>query len=289
MIINDYFYVHGTKVLKDRIAIEGLEGEHTTNFYIRMFKERLDSINLKGRTAVLYAAGPVSHSAELTVSVPDFKDHSVHCGIVDAQPAIKGLAAYMFHRYLKILNKSNDISYINANCNTCASSMYSVLEANQLLQSEYDHVIVIAEEQTRPDTLRLFNEMRIPILLGEGFACVVFSAGLEGSSIITDCKAGYQFDSNPFKTTEEGYKSVYTPSDYCKVHGTGTTVNDIAESFIEDDIINYKKTIGHTQGASTLIELCMVLDDTEIQGTVLNLASGLGGYYGGFVVNKRLS
>ena len=48
----------------------------------------------------------------------------------------------------------------------------------------------------------------------------------------------------------------------------------------------YKKDIGHTQGASTIVELGMLLDEVVVGTKSLVLASGMGGFYGGCTVSK---
>lgn len=50
----------------------------------------------------------------------------------------------------------------------------------------------------------------------------------------------------------------------------------------------YKKEVGHTQGASTAVELGMLLDDMVIGDKAVVLASGMGGYYGGCTVWKSV-
>jgi 3-oxoacyl-(acyl-carrier-protein) synthase len=94
-----------------------------------------------------------------------------------------------------------------------------------------------------------------------------------------------------------------------KTHGTGTKSNDIAEKTALDLILrkfiatSYKPRIGHTMGASGLLETCLLLDDLAIGvvpkilnrtskddrylsedaenpgGLILSLAAGMGNVY----------
>ena len=50
--------------------------------------------------------------------------------------------------------------------------------------------------------------------------------------------------------------------------------------------IYYKDKIGHTQGASAVLELAMLCDEIKKGTTAMGLASGLGGFYGGCTIRK---
>ena len=78
------------------------------------------------------------------------------------------------------------------------------------------------------------------------------------------------------------------PVDFVKLHGTGTASNTLAENNLAalGIPVVYKNIIGHTQGVSSLLETCMVLDDPEISGNILVTANGLGGWYGCFTLIK---
>ena len=75
-----------------------------------------------------------------------------------------------------------------------------------------------------------------------------------------------------------------------KMHGSGTNRNTEVEyeAINEFDCrkIEYKSEIGHTQGASSIVEICMMLGREEFTKALV-LASGLGGFYGGCVINKE--
>ena len=274
MYINNYFYIHST--IGNRLIED--DNIYMTDYYTRKFKEELSSIKLDGKTALLYAIG---------VSVSQSEARNSGVVTVDSGVTIKELTSYSAHKYAKIFNKNNNITYMNLNSNTCASSMFSLYEAERLLKlGDVDNVIIVTEERTSAKTKSVFKESNIELALGEGFACVVLSNN--GDIKVTDTKWVTHYDNNPFKVTKEGYDKVFTECDMVKLHGTGTPVNDKAEqeAFGHLLTIRYKDTIGHTQGASSLIEVCKVLGDNKAKGKVLCVASGLGSFYGSCLVWK---
>lgn len=284
MRVIDYFYNCGTTELEDRFELLTNREAYMSVEYSKMFKDKLNSIKLEGKVAFLYAGGVGIHNSEgrnyegkEMYSQPILKD-----GLV-----IKDLQAYMMHKYIGMLVKNgNNVTYANINSNTCASSLYSVYEAERLLRDNIvDYVVIVAEEKTSFNTIRIFKEHQIDVKPGEGFACVVLSKD-SGGVQITDTKWEYSYSTNPFLVSAEGYAKVSTPAEEVKGHKTGTKQNDEAEADVFGNTFGYKDKIGHCQGASGLIEICMVLDDTS-KVNVLCLASGLGGFYGSCVINKE--
>lgn len=283
MIVNDYFYTVGSKDLGERIELLDKRDGYVTDLYIKMFKEQLSNIKLDGRVAFLYAGG-------VTVSASEARNYTggFECTqpILDNGPAIKILSSYMMHKYIGLLVKNgNDVTYANINGNTCASSMFSLYEAERLLgDNVVDHVVIITEEKTSHSTVRIFHEHGIKLKVGEGFACTVLSCEGNGPTI-TNTKWEYKYNRNPFLVDSEGYEKVYADTKLVKGHKTGTEQNDGAEAEVFGETFGYKGKIGHCQGASGLIEVCMVMDD-KLED-VLCLASGLGGFYGSCIVNEK--
>lgn len=284
MVLTNHFYKVGREELVDRVQLLENRTQPMTAQYTKMFKKELHGIKLEGRVAVLYAGGAGVHNAEGRNYSGSFTSTQP---IMEAGPVIKDLQAYMMHRYISMLINNNNIVYANINSNTCASSLYSIYEAEQLIEKGVvDHAIIISEEKTSLNTMRIFHEHNIPLKIGEGFACAVLSK-IGVGTIIRDTKWEYKYNRNPFLVDEEGYSKVYTECDVVKGHQTGTVQNDEAEKAVfGDKVFGYKKDVGHTQGASGLIELCMLLDDESVKGNVLCTASGLGGFYGSCVVEK---
>lgn len=266
-------------------TISGIErSEYMTAQYQDMMREFVECIELKGKCAFLYAGGVLLSASEAR-NVNDtykYREHVNTTGI-----AIKELAAYSMHKWIGMLSGKECIEYANINGNTCASSMHALYEAEKLLNEGFDEVVIVTEEKTSYNTLRIFDEHKIDIAIGEG--CAILHLGKANSPAeesITDCKWFYKYDRNPFGVTMEGYNEVYTWCDIVKPHGTGTTNNEKAEIvYCDKPQLRYKEKIGHTQGASGLIEVCMVLDE-PIRGDVLCVSSGLGGFYASCIVHK---
>lgn len=252
---------------------------YMTPQYIELVNEYLESITLTGKSAFLYAGGallPASEARNVTM------DKGYPQPIKETTICIRELAAYGMHKWVGSINGKENIEYANINGNTCASSMHSLYEASKLLSDGYEEVIIVAEEKTSYNTIRIFDEHNIDIKIGEGLVIVHLKKGLQ----ITDCKWGYEYNRNPFGTTTSGYKKVFTECDYVKPHGTGTSNNESAEQSVYQDIpqLRYKEVIGHTQGVSGLLEVCMVLEE-PIHGKVLCVSSGLGGFYGSCILH----
>lgn len=253
---------------------------YMTPSYIDMVREYIESIELKGKVAFLYVGGVTLSAGETrnTVDKGVLRERARTSSI-----CIKELTAYHMHKWIGSFKGRENIEYANISANTCASSMYSLYEASKLLDEGYDEVIIVAEEKTSYNTLRVFDEHNIDLKVGEGLAIIHLEPGVQ----ITDCKWQYKYNRNPFGVDADGYRKVFTESGYVKPHGTGTANNEQAENEVFGDKpqLRYKETIGHTQGISGLLELCLVLDE-DIKGDVLCVASGLGGFYGSCVVHK---
>lgn len=284
MKVSNYTYTIGDTKYADRIGIASLNRQdYMTPQYIEMHYDWLTGLKLEGRTALLYVGGAGLHNAENRRANEEF--HST-VEVMNSGLVIKSLQAYMLHKYAGVLSKNNNITYANVSSNTCASSLYSIYEAEGLLLRDVvDNVVVIAEEKTSNDTIRIFHEHNIPLTVGEGFAAVVLTNETDGLQI-SQTKWEYEYARNPFSVTQSGYSKVASECDVVKGHKTGTVVNDEAERLVFGDTVGYKDKIGHCQGASGLIELCMTIEDTALAGKVLCVASGLGGYYGSCVLSK---
>lgn len=286
MFILDYNYVKPTIDKGDYIAAKGVDrASHISECYL----PNIPAISLTQRTAVLYSAGFTIHQAE-TRKLP--ADNYCFAGSIPAQDysmIIKESSLHAMHKWIGSMLHNELVVHANINSNTCASSMYALWEAEQLLTSgKVDEVIIIAEERTSYNTLRIFNEHRIPLVCGDGFA-IIRLTNKKSDLEVKDTKWEYSYQTNPFKTTKEGYALIDTPSDNINPHGTHTATNDIAEAplLLNRNVIEYKPTIGHTQGVSGLLELCMTIDEPSITGSTLCVASGLGGFYGSCILHKH--
>jgi hypothetical protein len=289
MYINEYDYIIATEENSDYISINDL---NRTDYIYNYSLEHIHlNMVLDKPTAILYAAGTTISTSEcrdgtkinprLAGSIPLFKSTA----------GIRETTAYAMHKWIGKMTNKEFIVYANINCNTCSSSMYSLWEAEMLLKNKVcDEVIIITEEKSSFSTTRIFKELNIPLMVSDGIA--VMRLGKEKrKNQITDCKWSYEYNVNPFLTTKSGYAKVDTDCNQIKPHGTGTNTNDAAEASLVSyrDSIYYKDVIGHSQGASALLEICLLLDDNRYSGDTLCVASGLGGFYGSCIVKKGLN
>lgn len=267
-------------------VVEDLDRQgYMTPQYMTLMMDYIKSIELKGKTAFLYAGGVLLPASEARNTKDSGKFPE---GPNDSGICIRELAAYSMHKWLGSIEGKETVEYVNINGNTCASSMHSLYEAEMLLNNGFDEVLVVAEEKTSYNTRRVFDEHNIDIKLGEGCAVIhLGKASFPGDEDIVNCKWAYEYNKNPFGVTESGYTKVVSDCDVVKPHGTGTENNEAAESKVFGHMpqLRYKEKYGHTQGVSGLLEVCMVLDE-DLGGRVLCVSSGLGGYYASCIVCK---
>lgn len=280
-------YLNNFKFLVGNPTIDFLDREKFMNVqYIKYVEEFINSIELGDNVAFLYAAGPAIHHSDSR----NIKNLSPSSGI-----PIKSQIGYNVFNIARIIPSVN---YSSSNANTCASSIYSIHEAKRLLKEGYTDVIVYAEEMSEPTLELLFKQLSIDITCTDGMAIIHLSNN-KSDVEIEDTSWKWNADSSPMSVSEEGYtkvlKELYSDSvSFVKSHGTGTSRNDSSElgainKFGTPDVISFKDKIGHTQGASGLIELCMLIESKMCTcKTGIVLASGLGGFYGGIRLNIKL-
>jgi len=287
MFIEKYTYVVGDTTREDGSIIVKQLNRHKymTNEYAKYFPGLFEADN-KGSTAFLYAGGPASHHSDIR----NIKELSNDGSIV-----IKGQIGFTAYN---VARRFSNIDHVSINANTCASSMYCFHEARWLLSSGYDDVIIFAEDMVEQTQLLLFEQLGIELACGDGAAMMHLTRERTENTIaeITDTAWAWNKDTSPMSVSQDGYNKVLDKIDCSgvntiKPHGTGTPRNDaeedavIAERFGGIEVKKYKQDIGHTQGASSLIELGMLLDDVDTCVAVC-LASGLGAHYGAIKVVK---
>jgi len=282
MNVVNYVYVLPDTISEDGKAmyigstLEKRDKTFMNTYNSRTYKDKVNSIKPTGRTAVLYVIGPSEHhscSRDFTDTAPIPK------GVMPVQSQAGFIASKVAARY--------GADYLSICANTCGASMHALQEAEMLLNSnKFDDVIVYAEDWTDPTQRLLFEKMGITLTCSDGFAILHLQRGEQISTV----NWVYHADKNPFFVSKEGYMKAMKPFaeeqiKAVKTHGTQTPNNTEAEyTAIEEmygdvELIEYKKEIGHTQGVSTAIELCMLLDREE-PGKYLVNASGLGNFYG---------
>ena len=249
--------------------------------HMKKFAESVEGTN----AALLYAAGPAIHHSDSR----NFNCNSTGIVVAKSQVGVNIInVAKMF--------KNVEFEYASINANTCASSMYCLYEAKQLLET-YDKVVIVAMEMTEASQILLFEQLGVEIVCGDGLAIIVLN-NTNGVARIDDVSWKWNNDRSPMSVSKEGYLKVLNELDLndvsvVKPHGTGTSRNDEAENeaLLEVGLAAvetryYKRDIGHTQGASTAVELGMLLDEMKIDDKALLLASGMGGFYGGCTMWK---
>ena len=290
MHVKSYFYIKPTNInFNSIVTIPNLDRyDYMNKQYLKLAKDYLNSIVLSGKTAVLYAGGVTVESSEgrNVTDLDRYELPQLMSGL-----AIRELSAHNMHKYIGQLHDKELVEYASINANTCASSMYSLYEAEKLIRHEgYEEVIIITEDKASHNTIRVFDECNIPVKVGDALA-IMHLTSKERFPCITNTKWKYEWNRNPFNVTSEGYNKVIGNIGVrnIKPHGTDTYANNNAEDSVlplGKKEIRYKKEIGHTQGSSSLLEICMLLDDDSIKENTLCLASGLGGFYGSCIVTK---
>jgi hypothetical protein len=279
MRIVDYHSVHGTEQRDGYIAIPGLSREGSSVSEFRKLTN-LD-ITLTRPTAFLYVDGfSISQSeAGLNASTGDRK-----------MPMLRSGSSYIAHEWLYRMKGREHIKHVNIISSTCAAGIQALWEADKLLKcpsGTIEEVIIIGAERTTPATIQLFSELNIPVNCGDGFAYMRLIPGID----ISQVQWKFAFNNNPFQFNKEDIDTLAPGCriGYVKLHGTGTSANTEAESGLAQlaTPIEYKSKIGHTQGVSSLLETCILLDDPKVKGRILVTANGLGGFYGAFLLTKQ--
>ena len=276
MVVSSWWYKTADTVLEDRLVVQALDRKkHMTSQYLGMASGYIDNIAWAGnKRALVYAGGPALHHSDLR----NVKDLAPKEDIV--------IKSQMGNNVYQVAKRLYGISYVSSNANTCASSVHAILEAKRLLADGYSDVVVYAEEATDDTLLLLFKQLQIDLVCGDGAAMMHFTATGEGA-FVKNVEWAWRHESTRMAVSKVGYLTVMpdVDVDFVKVHGSGTATNEIAETAAVEEkygdvkTVRYKDIIGHTQGASALVELCMLLE-SDVQGRGLVLASGLGGYYG---------
>jgi 3-oxoacyl-(acyl-carrier-protein) synthase len=279
MYVEKYMWRAGT--------IELDRSKYMTNEYIKMIGWFASSV-VGSNAAMLYAAGPAIHHSD---------SRNFSCNAEGAVVAKSQIGLNVMNVAKAFTNV--EFNYISTNANTCASSMHCLYEAKHLLDEGYDKVIVVAMEMVEPSEILMFEQLGVDIKCGDGLAILVLS-NKTGVAKIDDVVWRWNNDRSPMSVSKEGYMKVLNGLDLLgvnvvKPHGTGTDRNDQAENEAIKEVglgsmkrHMYKKEVGHTQGASTAVELGMLLDDMVIGDKAVVLASGMGGYYGGCTVWKSV-
>lgn len=283
MQIKKYFYKTADFFNEDKKARYIKETLDNRNSYMnevfyKLYKKEIESFKTTGKTALLYIAGACEHHST---------SRNFNLTIDGAMP-VKSQLGYIASKTAK---RIGNISYLSINANACASSLYALKEARELLSQGFDDVIIYGEEWVEEVELKLFKQLNIDLVCSDGFFILQLTKECEKPQAhIGDISWIWNEDRSPFEVTKDGYKKameyfkIYN-IDMIKMHGSGTEQNTAAEDeainelFGNIDRIEYKSKIGHSQGVSAGVELCKLIDEYQNKSVLLN-ASGLGNFYG---------
>lgn len=280
------FYISATLPLRER---------YMSDVHVKLYKDEL--AQFKGsptlKSALLYIGGGLEHHSLS-------RYHQCHTELPRSTAVVKSQVGYAAHKYALLIG---NIDYLSINANACASAMYVIYEAQNLIGKEgFDEVFIVGEEWVEPNELLLYKQLGIGITCSDGFVVARFVKH-DQRCFTSDplfAKATWLFhqESACLNFSKAGYAKVlqnykYDQIDVVKTHGTGTENNNEAEDGAIADVLGdveklyYKQSIGHSQGVSALLEICVSLDDKNLKDkTILALASGLGNFYGGVLYGR---
>lgn len=299
MVIRNYFYRTADLRLDNNSMIisdtKDRRNEYMNEVFYDLYKDEISKFKTTGKTALLYIGGAGEH-------------HSCSRDYLDIQKGVMPVKSQLGYIASKTAKRIGNISYLSINSNACASSMHALYEAKQLLENGFDDVIIYGEEWVEDVELLLFKQHKIDVVCSDGF--FILQLGKYGNEIdetttshfgcIYEPNFIWNDDRSPFEVSKEGYLKAMKPFEKnvihgIKVHGSGTTQNNKAENDAIEEIfgktmcnikpIEYKSKIGHCQGCSTGVEICILIDefyqkDNIYHKTFLINASGLGNFYG---------
>lgn len=278
---------------KARYISDTLENRksYMNEVFYKLYKDEISNFKTSGRTALLYIGGAVEHhstSRNFDKALEETAARNFDLTPNGTMP-VKSQLGYIASKCAK---RIGNISYLSINANACASSMYALKEAQELLAQGFDDVIIYGEEWVEDVELKLFEQLGIDLVCSDGFFILQVCRKCDNPiAKIKNITWLWNDDKSPFEVTKDGYmKSMQDfenhKIDLVKMHGSGTKQNTQAEEEAINSIfgnkmktIEYKSEIGHSQGVSTGVELCKLFDTQKNKRVLVN-ASGLGNFYG---------
>lgn len=297
MYIKNYFFKTADLKLDNKSMIiadtKDFRNKYMSEVFYELYKDEFSKFKTGGRTALLYCGGNAEHHSSSRIYQTNTPKGTI---------AIKSQMGYIAS---KVAKRVGNIDFLSINTNTCASSMSAIYEAKRLLKyNDFDDVIIYGEEWVEENELLLFNQSNIDVVCSDGFFILHLSKDSKNAKArIEETSFLWYNDRNPFEVSTDGYIKAMMPFlfkniDCVKTHGTGTPQNNEAEReaverlFGNVDTIEYKSKIGHSQGCSTGVELCLLIDDyyknnplrfsKEKDNHILFNTSGMGNFYGSF-------
>jgi len=284
MFVKNYFYItadllmpNGSMLISDNLD---KRNDFMNEVFYKLYKDEIDKFKTSKKTALLYIGGAGEH-------------HSVSRNFNLTPKGVMPVKSQLGYIASKTAKRLGNISYLSINSNACASSMFALKEAYELLENEFDDVIIYGEEWVEEVELFLFKQHNIDLVCSDGFFILHLTKEAANTfAQISKPSWIWNNDKSPFEVSKEGYlkamdKFKTEKFDLIKTHGSGTQQNNKAELEAIEDIFpnvktqEFKSYIGHSQGVSTGIELCMLMDSFMCsKKNILINASGLGNFYG---------
>ena len=286
MKIASYHYVTGSVLTDLGIEIPNIDRDTVSYMaykkYTNEYVSKIEPLG-SGKKALIVVGGPMSTHSDVRNVLHTAKDSAI---------AVKMIGGYGAYNIARMFRKFN-FDFIDIDAMTCASGLSAIHKARKLFQEGYTDVVLYAVDIIEETQLLLFKQLGIDLLCGDGVGILHLST--EGEYIIADTTFCYNQDSSPMSVSCEGYSKVVNSLDtsgvdLIKTHGSGTDRNTLEEMKAIEDLdckkIGYKQEIGHAQGASSVVEICILLDREKFTKSLV-LASGLGGFYGGCIISKE--
>ena len=287
MYIKNYMYKTGSKLIDNTVLIEDIDRDDYMSNSLYAFTNSFitNTVPSGNKCAFIYIAGP-------SIATPDARN--TQRLLLPSHIAIKSNTAYTMYNLIKQFKHIN-FDYAEIDSNTCASSISALFKAKCLLEQGYTDIILYASDLVNPTEQLLFKQLGIELKLGDAVTMMHITSEVTNMKI-TDVVFNFNLESSPMSVSKEGYLKVLNQLNLnnvsiVKTHGSGTDINTQAELGAVNEIlpniktISYKQDIGHTQGASGLVELCKLIEEPELNKAI-GLASGLGGFYGGYKIEK---
>ena len=160
MFIRKYFYKTADLKLDNNSMIisdtKDRRDEYMNEVFYDLYKDEISKFKTTGKTALLYIGGAGEH-------------HSCSRDYLDIPKGVMPVKSQLGYIASKTAKRIGNISYLSINSNACASSMYALYEAQQLLENGFDDVIIYGEEWVEDVELKLFKQHNIDVICSDGF------------------------------------------------------------------------------------------------------------------------
>lgn len=284
MFLHNYKYVVGTEHDGKSLLIPNINRDAISYLALKEhLNEYVQELAPTGsKQALVYIGGTLQQHSDVRNVKGTCRDY----GIV-----IKTLVGNSIYAIARMFPKW-DFEYVVTDGQTCASGLSSICTAKDLINKGFTDVVLYGVDLVEASQVLMFEQIGANVTCGDG-AVVLHFSNKESAVEVGQTELLWNKDKSPMSVSKEGYGKLLSrfSNDYdiVKAHGSGTDANTEAElGAIGEDkrVVEYKSEIGHTQGLSGAIELCMLLEREKFNKALV-LASGLGGFYSGCEIIRR--